>query len=132
MAKNSSSAVLLILVVVLVVSTAVRGYGGMVGGRTKVKDVKSNEEVQELGRYSVEQYNLQQKKSHLNGGRADLRFQAVVEAEKQVVSGIKYYLKITAVYSRSEIPRTFEAVVVVQPWAHSKELLNFSPSPATK
>ncbi|KAF5942896.1 hypothetical protein HYC85_020538 [Camellia sinensis] len=68
MAKNSSWAVLLILVVVLVVSTAMRGYGGMVGGRTKVKDVKSNKEVQEIGRYSVEQYNLQQKKSHLNGG----------------------------------------------------------------
>ncbi|GFZ01518.1 hypothetical protein Acr_15g0001270 [Actinidia rufa] len=118
--------ILLVVVLAAVVccSTAV---GGMVGGRTKVKDVKSNEEVQGLGKYSVEQYNRQKKKS--NGG--DLSFEAVLEAEKQVVSGIKYYLKISAA-TRDGVPKTFDAVVVVKPWAHSKELLNFNPSSATK
>ncbi|PSS23923.1 Cysteine proteinase inhibitor B like [Actinidia chinensis var. chinensis] len=118
--------ILLVVVLAAVVccSTAV---GGMVGGRTKVKDVKSNEEVQGLGKYSVEQYNRQKKKS--NG--VDLSFEAVLEAEKQVVSGIKYYLKISAA-TRDGVPKTFDAVVVVKPWAHSKELLNFNPSSATK
>ncbi|XP_057486579.1 cysteine proteinase inhibitor B-like [Actinidia eriantha] len=118
--------ILLVVVLAAVVccSTAV---GGMVGGRTKVKDVKSNEEVQGLGKYSVEQYNRQKKKS--NGG--DLSFGAVLEAEKQVVSGIKYYLKISAA-TRDGVPKTFDAVVVVKPWAHSKMLLNFNPSSATK
>ena len=118
---------LILLVVVLAAlvccSTAV---GGMVGGRTKVKDVKSNEEVQGLGKYSVEQYNRHKKS---NGG--DLSFEAVLEAEKQVVSGIKYYLKISAA-TRDGVPKTFDAVVVVKPWVHSKELLNFNPSSATK
>ncbi|GFY92973.1 hypothetical protein Acr_08g0013690 [Actinidia rufa] len=105
--------ILLVVVLAAVVccSTAV---GGMVGGRTKVKDVKSNEEVQGLGKYSVEQYNRQKKKS--NGG--DLSFEAVLEAEKQVVSGIKYYLKISAA-TRDGVPKTFDAVVVVKPWART-------------
>ncbi|XP_057499398.1 cysteine proteinase inhibitor B-like [Actinidia eriantha] len=112
-----------VLAAVVCYSTAV---GGMVGGRTKVKDVKSNEEVQGLGKYSVEQYNRQKKS---NDG--DLRFEAVLEAEKQVISGIKYYLKISAA-SRDGVPNTFHAVVVVKPWAHSKELLHFDPWSATK
>ncbi|KAH7850232.1 hypothetical protein Vadar_029592 [Vaccinium darrowii] len=115
--------------------TAVSGLGGgMVGGRTKVKDVKTNKEVQELGRYSVQQFNRMQKKAgKKNGGGygGDLRFQEVVEAETQVVSGVEYYLKIAAV-TAGGVPKTFDAVVVVKPWAHSKELLDFDPSPHTK
>ena len=107
------------------------GAGGhIVGGRSEIKDVKTNEEVQELGRFSVEEYN----RSLISGGRGagnglgELRFAEVVEAEKQVVSGIKYYLKVTAVAKTGE-QRIFDSVVVVKPWLHnSKELLNFAPS----
>ncbi|KAK2966297.1 hypothetical protein RJ640_018108 [Escallonia rubra] len=49
-----------------------------------------NREIQELGRYSVKEYNRKR-----NGGYA-LKFTEVVEAETQVVSCIKYYLMISA------------------------------------
>lgn len=123
------SAIILILILSF---TAVNGLGGKVGGRTKIKDVKTNQEVQELGRYSVEQYNRGQRQRRSNGSSGGLRFTEVVEAEKQVVSGIKYYLKVEAATS-SGVPKTFDAVVVVKAWEHSKELLNFAPSsPPTK
>ncbi|CAK9156509.1 unnamed protein product [Ilex paraguariensis] len=113
-------------------ATPAAGLGrGMVGGRTKIKDVETNEAVQELGRYSVEEYNRSHSKRHEVDGGEHLVFSQVVEAEKQVVSGIKYYLKIEAM-AIDKLPETFDAVVVVKPWMHSKELLNFSPSPAIK
>ncbi|KAL4561070.1 hypothetical protein LXL04_033232 [Taraxacum kok-saghyz] len=100
---------------------------GIPGGRTKVTDVKSNKELQELGRYSVLEYNRMQRiSSGKNDG--DLMFSQVVEAEKQVVSGMKYYLKIEAFSKTSEDPKVFEAVVVVKPWLRSKQLQSFAPS----
>ncbi|KAI3496926.1 hypothetical protein L1887_39304 [Cichorium endivia] len=95
----------------------------------KVTNVKSNKELQELGRYSVEEYNrLQQISSGKNDG--DLKFSEMVEAEKQVVSGMKYYLKIEAFSRTSEDPKVFEVVVVVKLWLHSKQLQSFAPSSA--
>ncbi|XP_058185486.1 cysteine proteinase inhibitor B [Rhododendron vialii] len=132
--QRSLTPTLLFLVAAVVCSslTAASGLGGgMVGGRTKVKDVKTNQEVQDLGRYSVQQFNRVQKGKKNGGYVGDLRFQEVVEAETQVVSGVKYYLKIAAV-TPAGVPKTFDAVVVVKPWAHSKELLNFDPSPPTQ
>lgn len=111
----------------------VKGFGGgSLGGRTKVEDVERDKEVQEMGEYAVDEYNQQQ---HLMGsvviGRGDLEFRQVVEAEKQVVSGIKYYLKIEAANSVGATKK-FDAEVVVQPWKESKHLLNFGPSPLNK
>lgn len=102
------------------------------GGRTKITDVETNKEVQDLGKYSVNEYNRQQHKkgSGQNGG-GDLKFRKVVAAEKQVVSGIKYYLKIATITSGGAAAK-YEAEVVVQPWKKSKQLLHFGPSPVTK
>uniref|UniRef100_F6GWE8 Cystatin domain-containing protein n=1 Tax=Vitis vinifera TaxID=29760 RepID=F6GWE8_VITVI len=95
----------------------------MVGGRTEIKDVKTNKEVQQLGRFSVEEYN----RSNVLGMDYEyLTFSEVVEAQKQVVSGFKYYLKIAA--TQNGVRNTFDAVVVVKPWLPSKQLLHFSPS----
>ncbi|XP_059448439.1 uncharacterized protein LOC132179697 [Corylus avellana] len=106
------------------------GYDGMVGGRTEVKDVKTNEEVQELGRFSVHEYNRSLwHRGNGDGGR-ELTFVEVVEAQSQVVSGIKYYLKISA--TQNGATKIFESVVVVKPWVHSKELLNFGPSTSSE
>ncbi|XP_062149949.1 cysteine proteinase inhibitor B [Alnus glutinosa] len=102
------------------------GYDGMVGGRTEVKDVKTNEEVQKLGRFSVHEYNRSLRHRGNGDGGRELTFVEVVEAQSQVVSGIKYYLKISA--TQSGVTKIFESVVVVKPWVHSKELLNFGPS----
>ncbi|KAK3018842.1 hypothetical protein RJ639_003470 [Escallonia herrerae] len=84
-----------------------------------------NREIQELGRYSVKEYN---RKRNDNYG---LKFTEVVEAETHVVSGIKYYLKIS-VATPTGAPKIIEVVVVVKLWLHSKQLLHISPSPATK
>ncbi|XP_059630343.1 cysteine proteinase inhibitor B-like [Cornus florida] len=140
MAKHSPSAkltkatitFLAILLVLAYCSTPVRGLRGLVGVRTKIEDVKGNREVQELGRYSVKEYNRSRRRS--NGGGEDLRFMEVVEAERQVVSGIKYYLKVAAAADARQsggAPRTFDAVVVVKPWVQSKKLIDFAPSTAS-
>ncbi|KAI5653911.1 hypothetical protein M9H77_31098 [Catharanthus roseus] len=135
--RNSSLSVFLFLFFlssILTIQVKGEELGRKVGGRMKIQDVKTNKEVQELGRYCVEEYNrgLRNKHHQKSNGRAAVVFAEVVEAERQVVSGIKYYLKISAISAVSGVPKTFTAIVVVKPWAHSKELLNFSPSPATK
>ncbi|KAG8369561.1 hypothetical protein BUALT_Bualt14G0026200 [Buddleja alternifolia] len=104
------------------------GLGRRVGGRREVKDVENNKDVQDLGRFCVQEYN-RQKAANGSGSSSKqqqlLSFSRVVEAETQVVSGIKYYLKISA--SKA----TFDAVVIVKPWMHhhSMDLLSFTPSP---
>lgn len=106
--------------------TQVEASGWRVGGRTEIKGVKGNEEVQELGRYCVDEYNSIMMGS--NGGDGLLSFSEVLEAERQVVAGVKYYLKISAVSASTGVPYTFDAELVVKPWLHSKHLLSFAPS----
>nr|GMD01305.1 cysteine proteinase inhibitor B-like [Ipomoea batatas] len=64
----------------------------VVGGRTEIEGVKGNQEVQDLGKYCVDQYNVNIN-NNVNNGNGDLmlRFSEVLEAEKQVVSGIKEF-----------------------------------------
>ncbi|KAI3791165.1 hypothetical protein L2E82_04821 [Cichorium intybus] len=125
----SRSTILTLSVIFFVFFISTFVANGIPGGRTKVADVKTNKEVQELGRYSVEEYNRSQ--GSQKGGVGSLKFAKVVEAETQVVSGIKYYLKIVA-FPKSGISKVFDAEVVVKSWMHSKQLLNFKPSPANK
>ncbi|XP_022150412.1 cysteine proteinase inhibitor B [Momordica charantia] len=110
-----------IAIAAVTLAAAAEGYGGRLGGRTEIEDVRTNEEVQELGRFCVEEYNRRR-----NGG-GEVRFRAVVAAEKQVVAGMKYYLKISgSVKGESEM--LFDSIVIVKPWLRSKQLLHFSPS----
>lgn len=77
----------------------------------QVEDVATNKEVQSVGKYSVGEYN------RLKGDNdGPLMFVKVVEAEKQVVSGMKYYLTIEAVNKTSGEVEVFEAVVIVKAW----------------
>ncbi|XP_062105094.1 cysteine proteinase inhibitor B [Humulus lupulus] len=134
---NSPAAKLAIVTVLLSLLVATTsGYGGpgqMVGGRTDIEDVKTNKEVQELGQFSVEEHNRSlirtlSRRAGNGGAVGELKFSEVVEAQKQVVSGIKYYLKVSAVAKSGE-QRVFDSVVVVKPWMqNSRELLNFAPS----
>ncbi|PIN16344.1 hypothetical protein CDL12_11007 [Handroanthus impetiginosus] len=132
MAKKTIPFLLFLLPLLLtpLISTPATAVGGKVGGRRVVKNVKSNKEVQDLGRYCFQEYNRQQKINGSVSAAKLLVFSEVVEAETQVVSGIKYYLKISAATRRGGRAKIFDAVVVVKPWMHSKELLNFTPSPS--
>ncbi|XP_009588279.1 cysteine proteinase inhibitor B [Nicotiana tabacum] len=113
-------------------STPSNVLGRKVGGRTPIKDVKTNKKIQDLGKYCVEEYNrsLRKYKQILQEDNIEfLSFAEVLEAETQVVSGIKYYLKISAIVS-SGIPKTFDAELVIKPWEEKKELIHFLPFPA--
>ncbi|CAH9122331.1 unnamed protein product [Cuscuta epithymum] len=114
----------LFLLLILAPPSSAAAAGRKVGGRKEVKDVKSNQEIQELGRYCVREYN-----KNLHGEAELLSFSEVVAAETQVVSGIKYYLKITAATAANGVRGYYDAVVVVKPWAAKpKEVLKFAPS----
>ncbi|KAL6575975.1 hypothetical protein OROHE_000446 [Orobanche hederae] len=130
MAKVPTLLLLLLIAVFLLMSSIVSGYRGrMVGGRTEVRDVKSDKEVQELGRFCVKEFNKQQQHHHggcSNGVGPLLVFSEVVSAQKQVVSGIKYYLKIEATNRNGETV-VCDSVVVVKAWLHEKELVTFEP-----
>ncbi|XP_012078437.2 cysteine proteinase inhibitor B [Jatropha curcas] len=116
---------LLLLASAFLFVSLANGYRGMVGGRTEVKDVETNQEVQDLGKFSVEEFN-EQIHRHGNGGE-ELIFSEVVEAQRQVVSGIKYYLKIEAATKVNGEMKVFDSVVVVKAWLESKELISFEP-----
>lgn len=128
MEKPVKASPLLVFIVLSMFLVSASGYGRMVGGRSEVRDVKTNEEVQELGRFSVKEFNMQQRRQgNGGGGVGELKFYKVVEAQKQVVSGIKYCLKVVATTQNGEA-QMFDSIVVVQPWLDSKKLLNFEPS----
>ncbi|WCJ26347.1 Cysteine proteinase inhibitor 2 [Euphorbia peplus] len=111
------------IVFLSILLSPVAGYGGKVGGRTKISDVKTNNEVQELGKFCVEEFN---KLSSSGGGPEGLKFSEVVEAETQIVSGVKYYMKIEA--NNGSLVKVFDSVVLVKPWLHSRHLVAFNPS----
>ncbi|KAF3337394.1 cysteine proteinase inhibitor B-like protein [Carex littledalei] len=102
--------------------------GRKVGGRSEVKNVESNKDVQELGRFAVQEYNQKLKENH-TASEELLSFSQVVEAQRQVVSGLKYYMRIV-VHEKAEGhgKRVFDAVVVVKPWLHSRVLVSFVPA----
>lgn len=125
MAKVEQLLLLLLLVpVFLLVSVSARG--GLLGGLQPVEDVKSNQQVQELGRFSITEFN-KQLLNQANGGE-ELIFSEVVEAKVQVVRGIMYYLKIEATTKGSQETGIYDSKVATQPWLHQRKLIRFQPS----
>ncbi|KAI3945389.1 hypothetical protein MKW92_001946 [Papaver armeniacum] len=111
-----------ILIFVCFLSSTEALGGKKVGGKTEIKNVKSNKEIQDLGKFSVDDYNLAYKK----GDKGRLIFRQVVKAEKQVVSGIKYFLKVSLIWKGK--PHLFDATVVVKAWeTPSRSVVSFGP-----
>ncbi|CAI0453173.1 unnamed protein product [Linum tenue] len=128
--ENRARVTVVVLVVLAAVVAGVDGRrhrGILVGARSEVKDVRTNREIQELGRFSVAEFNFQQRQKQRI---RLLMFDEVVEAERQVVSGIKYYLKIQTTHSDSNRVQVYDAVVVVKPWLDHRQLVHFTPSPS--
>ncbi|KAH0930168.1 hypothetical protein HID58_015895 [Brassica napus] len=105
----------------------------VLGGEADIPNVQTNIEIQELGRYCVEQFNLMEESEQGNAESiADtavlnpLNFSRVVSAQKQVVAGLKYDLRIEVIQPDGT-SRMFDSVVIIQPWLHSKKLLGFTP-----
>ncbi|OAY67470.1 Cysteine proteinase inhibitor 4 [Ananas comosus] len=107
--------------------------GRKVGGRAEVRGVQTDSEVQDLGLFCVEEHNRRLRRRDGGGGGGGatsaglLTFGRVVAAQRQVVSGIKYYLRIAAFADGGE-RRSFDAVVVVKPWLPSRTLISFGPA----
>ncbi|CAN8315652.1 unnamed protein product [Cochlearia groenlandica] len=111
----------------------------VLGGKSGVPNVKTNREIQELGRYCVGQFNLQEQRKAENEESVSntdttvsnrLKFSRVVSAQKQVVAGTKYYLRIEVTRPDGS-SKMFDSVLVIQPWIHSKKLLGFTPVAST-
>ncbi|KAI3912816.1 hypothetical protein MKX01_004886 [Papaver californicum] len=61
------------------------------------------------------------------GEKGILTFQEVVKAQSQVVSGMQYFLKVSALEEGT--PKLFDVVVVVKTWMKpSIHLISFKPS----
>ncbi|RAL53034.1 hypothetical protein DM860_016269 [Cuscuta australis] len=130
MAKNFGLNLFLVMVSLVAMAALANGQvGGGVGGRSPIADAKSNKQVQELAKFCVAEYNkgLKEKKAAAGNGGGPITFSEVVKAEKQVVAGMKYYLRITAKTSGGAT-KTFDAEVFVKPRATEKELITFAPS----
>ncbi|KAL5214753.1 hypothetical protein ABZP36_003905 [Zizania latifolia] len=138
------SATRLLLLSLLVAAAAADEYkesyaaapavGEVVGGRTEISDAGSNKLVQSLGRFAVAEHNRRLRHGGVAARASDpvpvkLAFGRVVAAQKQVVSGVAYYLKVIARDRIAGGDRPFDAVVVVKAWLKSKELVSFTPSP---
>nr|GME18431.1 cysteine proteinase inhibitor B-like [Ipomoea batatas]GME18437.1 cysteine proteinase inhibitor B-like [Ipomoea batatas] len=125
-----------LLNLLLVVSVALffAGYAAAQeasGGKTEVSDVKTNAEVQNLGRKAVMEFNkrLNVKVNPENNAKR-LVFTEVIKAEKQVVAGEKYFLTIKAT-SEDGQTKTYESEMWVKPGDETvHEMLNFAPAAA--
>ncbi|KAM3353608.1 hypothetical protein ACQJBY_024645 [Aegilops geniculata] len=145
---SGACALLVVLLVACAASAARNGPGAArelwddgrkVGARTEVRDVEGDREVQELGRYSVEEHNRRREEGCEGGGGGvcgRLEFARVVSAQRQVVSGVKYYLRVAAAEEGGagsngvSDGRVFDVVVVVKPWLQSRALVRFAPADA--
>lgn len=98
---------------------------GRVGGQVDVSDPTHDKMVQELGRFSVDEYN----KSLLGNSNGQdvvlLTFYEVVKARVRLVSGLEYYLTIAASDGMGNV-QTYDATVFFQPWTNTTQLLSFT------
>ncbi|KAI3846136.1 hypothetical protein MKX03_012973 [Papaver bracteatum] len=121
MASPHSSSLLTVSVLMFICFLSYTSVNAQLGGKTEIKDVKTNKEVQDLGKFSVDEYNLKK------GEEGSLTFTQVVKAQKQVVAGIQYFLKVSAQENGS--PKFFDAVVLVKAWEKpANRLISFNPS----
>jgi hypothetical protein len=138
----SASAISLLLLATLAIAAAETAQPlahGATGGRTTIKDASTNKLVKSLGRFAVAEHNRRLRHGGGSGGNngdpitVRLAFTAVAAAQKQVVSGVAYYLKVIARErgAGGGGDRPIDAVVVVKAWVkpESRELVSFMPSP---
>lgn len=74
-------------------------------------------EIQDLGRFAVDEYNTQQ--------NVGISFSKVVKAQEQVVSGLLYYLTIKT--KEGSKTKLYAAKIWVKPWEKFKQLQEFKP-----
>lgn len=87
------------------------------GGIHDIPGFEDKKEIQDLGRFAVDEYNRQQ--------NASISFSKVVKAQEQVVSGLLYYLRVETMDGGET--RLYAAKIWVKPWEKFRQLQEFKP-----
>lgn len=87
------------------------------GGIHDIPGFEDKKEIQDLGRFAVDEYNRQQ--------NASISFSKVVKAQEQVVSGLLYYLRVETMDGGET--RFYAAKIWVKPWEKFRQLQEFKP-----
>uniref|UniRef100_A0A0C9QS49 Cysteine proteinase inhibitor n=1 Tax=Wollemia nobilis TaxID=56998 RepID=A0A0C9QS49_9CONI len=106
-------------VVTAIVAIFISKAMATLGGKRPVQGIENSVEINEVGRYAVEEHNKQQ--------NADLSFLRVAKAQQQTVAGTMYYLTVEA-KGLDGNPKLYDAKVWVKPWEHFKKLEEFKPA----
>ncbi|KAI9157763.1 hypothetical protein LWI28_027549 [Acer negundo] len=85
------------------------------GGVSDSKCAENSVEIDNLGRFAVEQHNKKE--------NAVLEFARVVKAQEQVVAGTLHHLTIEAIDAGKK--KLYDAKVWVKPWLNFKDLQEF-------
>lgn len=93
--------------------------GKMLGGPKDVKGAENSAEVEELGRFAVDEHNAKEDTTN------SLSFVELVSASQQVVQG-KLYTIIVKATSNGQAGH-YEAKVWTKPWENHKSLESFKP-----
>ncbi|XP_042488280.1 cysteine proteinase inhibitor 6-like [Macadamia integrifolia] len=88
------------------------------GGVREVEGFQNSIEIDELGRFAVDEHNKKENKI--------LEFAGVVKAKEQVVAGTLHHLTLEVVEAGKK--KIYEAKVWVKPWMNFKELQDFKPA----
>ncbi|KAI4305885.1 hypothetical protein L6164_029218 [Bauhinia variegata] len=86
-----------------------------VGGISDVPGNQNSAEIDDLARFSVDEYNKKE--------NALLQFEKVINAKQQVVAGTVYYLTIEVTDGGKK--KIYEAKIWVKPWLNFKEVQEF-------
>nr|QIC19053.1 putative REF2 [Adiantum reniforme var. sinense] len=85
------------------------------GGLQEMPTAQNDLEVQDLGKFAVDEHNSRQ--------NSDLEYAGIVSAHKKVVAGLMYHLKLRA--SSGGNVNVYEAKVWIKPWEKFKSLEHF-------
>ncbi|XP_050228521.1 cysteine proteinase inhibitor 5 [Mercurialis annua] len=113
--KRHSIILCIVLSLMVAVSVSALGRGPMVGGWSKIKDLK-DAHVVEIGKYAVAEYNRRSQTS--------LDFKSILKGEEQVVAGVNYKLVLAVDGGES---KKYEAIVWEKSWEKFQNLTSFKP-----
>jgi len=88
-----------------------------IGGIRDIPGFEHKKEIRDLGRFAVNEYNVQQ--------NAGILFSRVLKAQEQVVSGLLYYLRVETMDGGKT--KLYAAKIWVKPWEKFRQLQEFKP-----
>ena len=112
--RNSALLLIFLYIFFLGAATAAAGRGPLLGGYSKIKNLK-DPHILDVGKFAVTENNKK------TGGK--LAFLRLVSGKQQVVAGMNYNLVIEATDGSAK--RKYEAVVYERAWENIMSLTSF-------